>query len=170
MFEAALLTLVGAAAIAGAAYDITTFTIPNWISLALLGLFPVLALVAGLSLSEAGIHFAIGVGALIVGIALFAGGIVGGGDAKLFAALALYMGVQSNGPYVFSVAMAGGGLAIALLLLRWMPVRMFLIRLPWTHKLTSAGMGVPYGVAIAAGGLIAFPATQLFALASVAGH
>ena len=170
MFEAALLTLVGAAAIAGAAYDLTTFTIPNWISLGLLALFPVLALAAGLSLSDAGIHFAIGAAALAAGIALFAGGVVGGGDAKLFAALALYMGVQSIGPYVFAVALAGGALAIALLTLRWLPISILLSRLPWVHRLSAPGVGVPYGVAIAAGGLIAFPATQIFALAAVAGH
>lgn len=168
MFEAALLTFVGAAAIAGAAYDVATLTIPNWISLTLMALFPVLALAAGLSLSDAGVHLAIGAGALMVGIALFAGGIVGGGDAKLFAALALYMGLQSIGPYVFAVALAGGVLAVALILLRTPAARIFLSRLPWTQKLTSPGLGVPYGVAIAAGGLIAFPATQLFALASVA--
>lgn len=168
MFEAALLTLVGAAAITGAVYDLTTFTIPNWISLALLALFPVLALAAGLSLSEAGLHFAVGAAALALGIALFAGGIVGGGDAKLFAALALYMGVQSIGPYVFAVTLAGGVLAVALLVLRSMPLSVLLSRLPWMHKLSAPGVGVPYGVAIAAGGLIALPATQLFALAT--GH
>jgi len=168
MFEATLLTFVGAAAIAGAAYDLTTLTIPNWISLILLVLFPVLALAAGMSLNEAGIHFAVGAGALIVGITLFAGGIVGGGDAKLFAAMALYMGVQSIGPYVFAVALAGGVLALALLLLRSLPARIFPSRLWWTHKATDQGAGIPYGVAIAAGGLCVFPATHLFALA--AGH
>lgn len=169
MFEAALLTLVGAVAITGAAYDLTTLTIPNWISLSLLALFPVLALVAGLSLGDTGIHFAIGAGALALGIALFAGGFVGGGDAKLFAAMALYMGVQSIGPYVFAVALAGGALAVALLVLRWPPISILLSRFPWMHVLSGPGAGVPYGVAIAAGGLIVFPATQLFALTSVAG-
>jgi prepilin peptidase CpaA len=170
MFEAALLTLVAAGAIAGAAYDLTTFTIPNWISLALLALFPVLAIAAGLSLGETGIHLAVGAAALAVGIALFAGGIVGGGDAKLFAALALYMGLSSIGPYVFAVALSGGALAAALLMLRWAPISILLSRVTWMQKLSAPGVGVPYGVAIAAGGLLAFPTTTLFALASVAGQ
>ena len=170
MIVAALLTLVAATAIAGAAYDLTTFIIPNWISLGLLALFPVLAFAVGLSLSDAGIHFAIGAVALALGIVLFAFGIIGGGDAKLFAALALYMGVQSIGPYVFAVALAGGVLATVLVLLRWLPVSVLLSRLPWMHKLSTPGVGVPYGVAIAAGALIAFPATQLFALASTVGQ
>lgn len=170
MFEAALLTLVGAAAITGAAYDLTTFTIPNWISLFLLALFPVLALSAGLNLSETGLHLAVGAVALALGIALFAFGTIGGGDAKLFAALALYMGVQSIGAYVIAVALAGGALAAVLLVLRWLPIRILLSQLPWVDRLSAPGLGVPYGVAIAAGGLIAFPATQLFALAAVAGH
>ncbi|MEQ1863806.1 MAG: prepilin peptidase [Micropepsaceae bacterium] len=170
MFEAALLTLVGAAAITGAAYDLTTLTIPNWISLFLLALFPVLALAAGLSLSDAGVHFAIGAAALALGIVLFAGGIIGGGDAKLFAALALYMGAQSIVSYVFAVAFAGGLLAVVLVVLRLMPVRLLLSQLPLTHKLGVPGVSVPYGVAIATGALFAFPATQIFALATIAGH
>jgi prepilin peptidase CpaA len=168
MIEAALLTLVGAAAITGAVYDLATFKIPNWISLGLVALFPVLALAAGLNLNEAGVHLGIGAAALVLGIALFAGGIIGGGDAKLFAALALYMGSQI-GPYMFAVALAGGVLALAVLVLRWSPIRNLLSPLPWLNKLSAPGAGVPYGIAIAAGGLVVFPATQLFVLASVAG-
>jgi prepilin peptidase CpaA len=168
MIEPILLAMVCAAAITGAVYDLSTFTIPNWISLGLLALFPASALATGLSLGDAGIHLAVGAGALLVGMALFAGGIVGGGDAKLFAALALYMGLQSVIPYVFAVALAGGVLAALLLVMRWLPVRVFLSRFVWMQKLSGAGVGVPYGVAIAAGAIVALPATQLFASATAA--
>jgi len=166
MVEAALLTFICTLAMAGAAYDFATLTIPNWISLSLLALFPALAIAAGLSLSETGMHFAVGAGALAVGVALFAGGVIGGGDAKLFAALALYMGAQSIGPYVFAVALAGGALAVGLLLVRSLPVRIFLsrFRAQWVHRLTSPGVGIPYGVAIAAGGLFVLPGTHFLAL------
>ena len=114
MFEAALLTFVGAAAIAGAAYDLTTSRFPTGSRCHCWRCFRCWRWRRDLSLSDAGVHFAIGAVALALGIALFAGGIIGGGDAKLFAALALYMGVQSIGPYVFAVALAGGALAVVL--------------------------------------------------------
>ncbi|MEQ1866648.1 MAG: prepilin peptidase, partial [Micropepsaceae bacterium] len=108
MFESMLLIAVGTAILAGAIYDATTLTIPNWVSLILLALCPVIAISAGLSWAEAGIHAGVGVAALAVGIALFAGGFVGGGDAKLFAAVSLYIGAAWFGMYVFAVALAGG--------------------------------------------------------------
>jgi prepilin peptidase CpaA len=170
MLGATLFTLVGAATIAGAVCDLATLRIPNWISLVLLALFPVLSMAAGLSWSEVGIHVAVGAGALMLGIALFAGGIIGGGDAKLFSALAVYMGVQSIGSYLFAVGIAGGVLAVVLLLLRSLPIRALLDRLSWVHEIVRPGAGVPYGVAIAAGGLIVLPATHLFTLAAATGQ
>ncbi len=167
MIEPVLLTLVGAAMIGAAAYDVTTLTIPNWISLILVGLFPVLALSAGLSWSEIGIHAGIGFGALVLGMVLFATRVVGGGDAKLFAALSLYMGT-SIGTFVFAVAVAGGGLACAVLAMRSIALTGVTARFAWIQHLTRAGAGIPYGVAIAGGGLFVFPATHLFMLASVA--
>jgi prepilin peptidase CpaA len=166
MLAATLFTLVGAAALTGAAWDLATLKIPNWISLVLLALFPALALAAGLGWADAAVHVAVGVVALMLGVALFAGGIIGGGDAKLFAALALYMGLQTIGPYLLAVGIAGGVLAVVLALLRSTPVRALLDRLSWAHEIVRPGAGVPYGIAIAAGGLIVLPATHLFALAA----
>jgi len=165
MIDPVLLTMVSAAMITAAAYDAATLTIPNWISLALMGLFPVLALSVGLGWGEAGIHVAIGFCALVIGMILFATRLIGGGDAKLFAAIALYMGGAWIGAYVFSVALAGGALALALLLARWIAGMGFVFRWTWLSHLTKADAGIPYGIAIAAGGLFVFPATHLFTLA-----
>jgi len=164
MLETALYTLVGATMIAAAAYDALTLTIPNWISLVLIALFPLLALAVGLGWHELAWHVAIGIIALAAGIAAFALGIVGGGDAKLFAAVALYMGPLGVAPYVFAVAIAGGFLAT---------IFMFL-QLPWVQtwarhssvltQIVSRGVAIPYGVAIAAGGLYASTSSHLFSL------
>src|SRR5438128_2103098 len=75
-----------------AAKDALSFTIPNWISLVLIALFPVAGLANGLSLVALGPHLAIGGGVLLIGVAMFALGWVGGGDAKLMASVALWMG------------------------------------------------------------------------------
>jgi prepilin peptidase CpaA len=166
MIEPVLLTLVGAAMITGAVYDAATLTIPNWISLVLLALFPAVAFFAGLSLAEAGIHFAVGFAALLAGVALFAGGFIGGGDAKLFAAISLYVGASAFGFYVFAVALAGGVLAFLLMGLRYLARAGVAWRINGFQHLTMSGAGIPYGIAIAAGGLLVLPATRLFANAA----
>jgi prepilin peptidase CpaA len=123
---------------------------------------------AGLPLGEAGIHLAVGFAFLLAGMGLFAAGLLGGGDAKLLAAVALYMGSGWAAPYVMAVAVAGGGLACAVLLLRWAARQGFTATMPWLSHLADPKLGIPYGVAIAAGWLFVFPKTHLFALATAA--
>ncbi len=166
MFETALYMLVGATMIAAAAYDVLTLTIPNWISLAIIALFPVLALAAGLGWHDLVWHVALGIIALAAGIIAFAVGIVGGGDAKLFAAVALYMGPLGIAPYVFDVAIAGGVLAMLFVVLHQPRLEEWTRRSPVLAQIVSRGMAIPYGVAIVAGGLIAFPSSHLFSLVS----
>lgn len=156
-----MLLMVGAALIVGAAYDAATLTIPNWISLALLALFPVVAFNAGFDWAETGIHVAVGVAALIVGAALFATGTVGGGDAKLFAAVSLYIGAGWFASYILFVALAGGAVALVVLAIRYAAAHGIGAQLSWWQHLVT-GKGIPYGVAIAAGGLFILPRTHLF--------
>ena len=167
MLETALYTVVGATMVAAAAYDVLTLTIPNWISLALLAFFPVLALVGGLGWHELAWHGALALGALAAGIAAFASGIVGGGDAKLFAVLSLYMGPRAIAPYVVDVAIAGGVVAMLFLLLHQPRLEEWTRHSPLLARIVARGMAIPYGVAIVVGGLLAFPSSHLFALIAV---
>src|SRR5512142_609947 len=80
--------------IAAALKDISSFTIPNWISIALALGFAPAALIVGASLSAVGISFAVGLGFLVVGAGMFAVGWIGGGDAKLMAAASLWLGLK----------------------------------------------------------------------------
>lgn len=162
MLEFGLVALMGFAVIAAAIYDVATMTIPNWICGLLLSLFPLAAIAAGLSVGEFGISVALGFGALILGMLLFALGYAGGGDAKLFAALTLYMGVAGIGPFVMWVALAGGGLAMTFLILRRLPLPFWVLAQPWVSRLYAKSQGVPYGVAIAAGALVVLPQTDVF--------
>lgn len=166
MIEPLLLILVGAALLAGATYDATTLTIPNWISLVLVALFALVALTSGIGWTSFGVHLAIGFASLLIGMALFAGGFIGGGDAKLFASISLFMGT-SVGMFVFAVALAGGVLAAAVLALRWLTASGLTVQFPWLSHLTTPKAGIPYGIAIAAGALFVLPSTALF---SLAGH
>ena len=72
--------------------DVTSFTIPNRISLLLIASFFPAALALGRPLGEIGIDLAVGGAALVAAIGMFAAGWIGGGDAKLFAAVSLWWG------------------------------------------------------------------------------
>ena len=135
----------------------TSFTIPNWISLAAAAMFVPAALFLGLPLSALGMCAMVGVAALIGGIGMFALGWIGGGDAKLFAACALWLGWPAVAPFLIWTALAGGGLAVMLLWSRRLAGPVIADGPAWVGRLMTPGEDVPYGLAIAAGALIAFP-------------
>jgi prepilin peptidase CpaA len=151
---------------AAAGWDLASFTIPNFLSLTLLCLFAVFALAAGLGPAAIGWHLVAGVAGLIVGFALFALGWIGGGDAKLFAAVALWLGFKDLLPYALLASVMGGLLALGLLLLRQCPLPDLLARQAWIARLHDARSGIPYGVALAAGAFALLPSTEIFRLAA----
>ena len=163
--QSLVLLLFPALVILGAVSDLTSYRIPNWISLALAGGFALAAIAglsAGVALSALGLGVAVGVGALVVGMAMFARGWIGGGDAKLFAAAALWLGWPALPAYLVFTALAGGALAVLLVGLRSAIVRPLVLSGPaWFVRLADPAESVPYGVAIATGALAAFPASPL---------
>jgi len=149
-------------AIVAALKDLTTYTIPNWIPLLLLGAFAGLAATGGMSWDVLGIHLLVGAGALAAGMAMFALGWIGGGDAKLMAAAALWLGWPVTQTFLLDTALAGGAFAFLLLLARGQLIRAFVpIHSGWVGRLVTPGEPAPYGVAIAIGALAAFPASEL---------
>jgi prepilin peptidase CpaA len=162
--QSAVLLIFPALVILAGLKDATSYTIPNWISLALIASFPFAALGVGLPLPVMGLQAGIGAIALVAGMAMFALGWIGGGDAKLFGAAALWLGWPATMTYVLVTAMAGGALAVGLMGLRSARVRPFVPNGPaWFARLAEPGENVPYGVAIALGALVAFPISTLVA-------
>jgi prepilin peptidase CpaA len=162
ILQALLLLVFPALVITAALRDVVSYTIPNWISVALAAAFPVAALAQGLPLPTLGLDLAIGVAALAVGMVMFALRWIGGGDAKLFAAAALWLGWPAIMSYLAFTAIAGGALAVGLLGLRSPMLRSYVLSGPaWFSRLAEPGENVPYGVAIAIGALAAFPASAL---------
>lgn len=159
---AILLSLFPALVIVAALRDATSYLIPNWISLALVAAFPAAALVCGLVGWSLGAHLLAGLVALILGLAMFALGWIGGGDAKLFAVAGLWLGWPAGAAFLLVTALAGGGLAVSLLGLRSLWLQPLLLGSPnWFARLATPGENVPYGVAIAVGALFAFPQCDL---------
>jgi prepilin peptidase CpaA len=156
--------------IAAAIFDVTSFRIPNILPGAMLVLFLIFLLAMAISghavgWNEISGHLMAGGIGLIAGMILFALGLIGGGDAKLFAMTCLWLGWESLLSYAITASIAGGILTLALLWLRRFTLPLFLQR-PWVLRLTDPKGSVPYGVALAAAALFILPGTELFHLAT----
>lgn len=137
---AAIFTLF---ALTGAFLDIRTRRIPNWLNAAFLvsGLVLV-TLLSGWQVGLSGLgHFA---AALVVAMGIFALKLWGGGDAKFYAASAAWFPLNAGVGLFVSIAMAGLVVALVWLLIFKLGGR----------KLKRGDKVMPYGVAIAAGGIM----------------
>lgn len=147
-----------------AGWDLASYTIPNWISLAIIAVFAVFAVLAGLAGAQLGLHLVAGLVALAAGFGMFAAGYIGGGDAKLFAATSLWFGFHDLPAYGLTAAVLGGGLTLLILVARRMPLPAGLMRQGWIVRLHDSRSGIPYGVALATGALVVLPQAEIFRL------
>ena len=160
-----LISILPAALIVAAMTDIVSFKIPNLISVLLLSMFPVAALSAGADLTLITQGFGLGAVALVIGFAFFAVGKVGGGDVKLLAAATPWFGLAAGAEFLLMTGICGGLLAMLLLAYRSLPMTPVTTRFGWLYQLYENQKYIPYGVAIAAGGLFAYPQSTIFKLA-----
>ena len=153
----------------GAAYDLAAYRIPNWVCAAMAAAFLPVAILSGMSFGAIGFSLLIGIAMLLVGMVLFALKWVGGGDAKMLAAAALWVGIDKSGSmfgvlnYVVAAGLIGGVFALLLLSYRRMPLPATFAGQPWLMRLHSASEGIPYGVALAGAGIWVFQNTTLYA-------
>jgi prepilin peptidase CpaA len=140
-FTDLLLVALAAILVVAAAVDVRTFTISNRLNLTVALLAPLYWASVALSpwpgvaiqLAAAAIVFVLLAGA-------FYAGMMGGGDVKLAAALALWFPPLGTIKFLILMSVAGGVLT--------------LIVLAWHHACKREGRPeIPYGVAIAFGGL-----------------
>jgi prepilin peptidase CpaA len=145
--------------------DFLTMTIPNRIPAAItLGYF-VLAAAGCLPPPAILYDVSCGLAILAMTFAMFSFRWIGGGDAKLAAATALWMGWGSILDYAVAAALCGGLLTLGLLMARARPLPTILGQLPGVARLHDRETGVPYGIALAVAGLIEYPHTQIWATA-----
>jgi len=143
-----------------AASDLLTMTISNRVSLALVAGFGLLALLGGMGLYDLVLHLAAGAALLVVAFACFAFGWIGGGDAKVAAAAALWFGFGHLMNYLLYASLFGGILTLVLLQFRQWPLPYLLAGQPWLARLHAKEGGVPYGIALAIGALMIYPDTD----------
>lgn len=161
-FSIAAVLLFPVLAAISASSDLLTMQIPNRISLALIAAFAVSVPFAGLDASMVGLHVLVGLATLAATFTLFAIGQIGGGDAKLAAAMALWMGPEWVLPFLVYTSFFGGLLTLGFLGFRTLPLPAFAAREAWIVRLHDKGEGIPYGIALSIGGLLVFHETVWF--------
>jgi prepilin peptidase CpaA len=142
-----------------AASDLFTMTISNRISLLLIAGFAVLAVAGGMDLHDLGLHLGAGLAVLAGAFACFAMGWIGGGDAKVAAAAALWLGFPHLLEFLVYASLLGGGLTLLLLEFRRWPLPVAFGSQSWLLRLHHKDTGIPYGIALAIGALIVYPET-----------
>ena len=143
-----------------AASDLFTMTISNRVSLALVAGFFILAPLGGMGLHDMLLHAGAGATVLVAAFACFAMGWVGGGDAKIAAAAALWFGFAHLMEYLLYASIFGGALTVILMQFRQWPLPYSLAGQPWLLRLHAKESGIPYGIALAIGALMIYPDTE----------
>lgn len=145
-----------------ASSDLLTMRISNRLVLAVVAAFFVAAPLAGLTLEMMFMHMAAAAIVLVVAFGLFAMGWIGGGDAKLAAAITLWLGFGLTLPYLVYAALLGGVLTLAILILRRLPLTPMLARWRWLERLHDSRSGVPYGIALAIAAVVLYAQTPIY--------
>jgi prepilin peptidase CpaA len=145
-----------------ASSDLLTMRISNKLVLLLVAAFFLLALITGMPLEEIGLHLACAAIVLVVAFTFFAFGWIGGGDAKLVAATTLWLGFGIMLPYLVYASMLGGALTLLMLAARRWPLPERLRAITWIDRLHDSKTGIPYGIALAAAGLLVYSDTAIF--------
>ncbi len=142
-----------------ASSDFFTMTISNRISLILVAGFVALAVGTGMPLGDMLDHAEAGGLVLVVTFTLFLFGWIGGGDAKLAASTALWLGWAQLFEYLLYASLFGGVLTLALIEFRKYTLPRLLVGKVWAERLHKPGGGVPYGIALAIAALCVYPST-----------
>src|SRR2546423_422333 len=132
-----------------ASSDLLTMTISNRVSLILVGPFFVLAIWSGMPPGDIGMHVGAALAVLVVTFTFFARGWIGGGDAKLATATALWLGFDQLLNYLTIASLLGGVFTLLIIRFPPMPLPAFLPHPEGAKRLHRMDAGVPYGIALA---------------------
>jgi prepilin peptidase CpaA len=143
--------------VAAGLMDLFTMTIRNTLVVAMLVLYAALAPLAGLGVAAIGASVVVAVLVFVGGLLCFSFGWIGGGDAKLAVSTVLWLGAEQAFSYLMATALFGGLLTLVILAFRLIPLPAGLAGQTWLQRLHGKSTGVPYGVAMALGGLVVLP-------------
>lgn len=141
-------------------HDFAARRISNIAILVLLTAFAPLALAEGLSAREIALSLAAGFAVFAIGFACFAANLLGGGDVKLAAVTALWLGPALTPVYLVLGVAFGGLLAALVLMVRAIDRGAALKRHGWIGRLVHED-ALPYGPGLAVAALMLFPTSAL---------
>jgi prepilin peptidase CpaA len=146
--------------------DVLTLTIRNVLVIGIAACWLALAPLAGFGIVEMG--WSLGIAALVFALAFgfFAAGWIGGGDAKLAPAMALWFAPEQTLLVFVYASLIGGVMTLLVLQIRARLMPASFYRVPWIAQLSDRKVGVPYGAAMAPAALIVFPDTAWIAHAA----
>lgn len=147
-YEIAQIAILAIAGLVVSVSDVRLRIIPNWLCALVLAGGLIFALVSGgwPSLGSAAMHFVL---ALLGGMLLFAAGVIGGGDAKYYAAVAAWFSLR-DGLFLFvSVALCG-----LFVLVGWFLARRLTAARSLGPGVQDSYAKLPYGVAISLGAVV----------------
>jgi len=142
--------------------DLFTMTIPNRVSAGLVVAFFALALWLPMPLDSVLWHIACGLTMLVLTFVFFSRGWIGGGDAKLASATALWFGWEPLFDYGFTASIIGGALTLVVVELHRRELPKSLMSIGFIAKLADKQGRVPYGIALALSGLLIYPHSPLW--------
>jgi prepilin peptidase CpaA len=161
MIDAAILLLFPFLLALAAFSDLLTMRIPNHVSAVLFVSFLLIGSLTGFNLAQIGLHIAAAAAVFAVCFCLFAANVMGGGDAKLLTASAIWFGFNASlVAFLLYVSVFGGLLTLLVLFLRSQENLILAARIPVPRLLLTAKK-IPYGIAIAFGGFAAYPSSPL---------
>ncbi|AMB45590.1 prepilin peptidase [Methylobacterium sp. AMS5] len=140
-----------------AASDLLTMRISNRVNGLVFAAFVVYALASGMAWTDVFWHLAACALTLTITFLMFARGWIGGGDAKLAASTALWIGLAHLPDYLILASLLGGPLTLAILSARSYPLPRLALKLPFALHLHDTKTGIPYGIALAAAALAVMP-------------
>lgn len=159
MFEYAIAFIFPFMMIFSSFSDLFSMNISNKVSLILIAAFAGLAFAIGMDMQTILWHLATFALVLTIGFTLFAFNIIGGGDAKLAASTALWLGWAHTGMYILLASFIGGILTILILKFRSGLIPEKLNKLDWVLRLHDSKNGAPYGIALGIAALLIYPTT-----------
>lgn len=166
MIEALILVIFPFCMVYAAVSDMITMTIANRVSVLLVATFLIVAPLTGMPVAVVGMHVLAAAAVLCVTFTLFAFGTMGGGDAKLLAATALWMGFgMPLAEYMVVGAVWGGTLTLMILAYRNSPISDVTGNFVLLRNFADRRVGIPYGIALGAAGLMVFPSSPMGAWA-----
>jgi prepilin peptidase CpaA len=160
ILDTARLLLFPALMAFAAASDLFTMTISNRVSVVLCAGFLILALASGMGTTTILAHLGAGALVLVLAFGCFAMGWIGGGDAKIASAAALWFGFAHLMNYLLCASLFGGALTLLLIQFRQWPLPYALTGQAWLMRLHAKESGIPYGIALAIGAMMIYPETD----------